>query len=79
MQLNVQTHMHVRKHAYARIHFIYPAPHPPPPPPPLKKVPTPMLNLKAVEVYCICNKMWLGNKNYEKGYVRIGHRVWLLV
>ena len=38
-----------------------------------------MLNLKAVEVYCICNKMWIGNKNYEKGYVRIGYRVWLLV
>ena len=73
MQLNVQTHMHVSKHAYARIHFIYP------PPPPLKKVPTPMLNLKAVEVYCICNKMWIGNKNYEKGYVRIGYQVWLLV
>ena len=38
-----------------------------------------MLNLKAVEVYCICNKMWIENKNYEKGYVRIGYRVWLLV
>ena len=45
-------------HMHAYISFIQP---PTPPPPPLKKVPTPMLNLKAVEVYCICNKMWIGN------------------
>ena len=49
-------------HMHAYISFIQP-----PPPPPLKKVPTPMLNLKAVEVYCICNKNVDRKQKIRKG------------